>query len=69
MRQQLAEAVDVQEAQARQLRELEGSLADAGKAWAAADKAAADLRQQAATDKAALDQQVALDLPDGADHP
>ena len=60
LRQQLAEAVEVQEAQAGQLRELERSLADAGKAWAAADKAAADLRQQSTHDKTALNQQVAL---------
>lgn len=58
LRQQLAEALEVQKAQGRQLRDMEGSLADAGKAWAAADKSAADLRQQATKDEEALRQQV-----------
>ena len=65
LRQQLAEAGAVQEAQAQQLRELEQNLADAGKAWATADKSVADLRLQAARDQQALSQQVPLGLSEG----
>ena len=60
LRQQLAEAAEVQEAQAQQLRDLERNLADAGKAWTAADKSVADMRVQAAKDQEAMKQQVIL---------
>lgn len=69
LRQQLAEAAEVQEAQAQQLRDLERNLADAGKAWAAADKSVADMRLQAAKDQEAMQQQVILLVLQSILHP